>query len=116
MASWSQRTMAAVTVSMALPVGTAGAQTIDDAPRFAGRGLMLDVAQHFQPISVMKTMIDQMAAVTLNTLHVHLTDDQGWRIEIKKYPKLTQVGCWRRRGPAGHGRPKRSVAATPRTS
>ncbi|WP_294338673.1 family 20 glycosylhydrolase [uncultured Sphingomonas sp.] len=112
MASWSKRAMAAVTVSMALPVGTAGAQTIDDAPRFAGRGLMLDVAQHFQPISVMKTMIDQMAAVTLNTLHIHLTNHQGWRVEITKYPKLTQVGGWRLPPRTGGPRPTEKVGGS----
>ncbi|KQT35347.1 beta-hexosaminidase [Sphingomonas sp. Leaf412] len=74
---------------------TIPAMRIDDAPRFAWRGLMIDPARHFQPVGVLKDMIDQMAAVKLNTLHLHLTDDQGWRMEIRKYPKLTQVGAWR---------------------
>lgn len=69
---------------------------IDDAPRFGWRGLMLDVARHFQPIEFVRGVIDQMASVKLNTLHLHLTDDQGWRFEVKRYPKLTEIGAWRR--------------------
>lgn len=68
---------------------------IDDAPRFAWRGLMIDSARHFQPPAEIKKIIDAMAALKLNTLHWHLTDDQGWRLEIRKYPKLTSVGAWR---------------------
>ena len=68
---------------------------IEDSPRFAWRGLMVDVARHFQPIEELYTIVDQMAAVKLNTLHLHLTDDQGWRFEVKRYPRLTQVGAWR---------------------
>jgi len=69
---------------------------IDDAPRFGWRGLMLDVARHFQPIEFVRGVVDQMASVKLNTLHLHLTDDQGWRFEVKRYPKLTEIGGWRR--------------------
>lgn len=72
---------------------------IADAPRFAWRGAMLDSARHFQSPEFIKRFIDQLALLKLNTLHWHLTDDQGWRIEIKRYPKLTEVGAWRR--PAG---------------
>ncbi|HEU0305577.1 MAG TPA: family 20 glycosylhydrolase, partial [Lysobacter sp.] len=68
------------------------AQRIEDAPRFAWRGLMLDVARHFRSVDDVKAMLDQMALHKLNTLHWHLTDDQGWRIEIRQYPKLTEVG------------------------
>ncbi|WP_380874369.1 hypothetical protein ACFB49_47530 [Sphingomonas sp. DBB INV C78] len=68
---------------------------IDDAPRFAWRGLMLDSARHFQSPAFVKQLIDWMAAHKLNTLHWHLVDDQGWRLEIKKYPKLTEVSGWR---------------------
>jgi len=68
------------------------AQRIDDAPRFAWRGLMLDVARHFRTPDEVKALIDQMALHKLNTFHWHLTDDQGWRIQIKRYPKLTQIG------------------------
>ncbi|WP_394646499.1 beta-N-acetylhexosaminidase [uncultured Sphingomonas sp.] len=71
------------------------AMTIDDAPRFAWRGLMIDPARHFLPIADLRAIVDQMAAVKLNTLHLHLTDDQGWRFEVKRYPKLTEVGAWR---------------------
>ncbi|WP_257389468.1 beta-N-acetylhexosaminidase, partial [Tahibacter caeni] len=71
------------------------AGTITDAPRYAWRGLMLDSARHYQPPEFVKKLIDAMALHKLNTLHWHLTDDQGWRIEIKKYPRLTEVGAWR---------------------
>ena len=65
---------------------------IQDAPAFEYRGLMIDVARHFQPMSFLKKMVDLMAMQKMNRLHLHLVDDQGWRIEIKKYPKLTEVG------------------------
>ncbi|MCD2322795.1 family 20 glycosylhydrolase [Sphingomonas sp. IC-56] len=71
------------------------AVTIEDAPRFGWRGLLMDVARHFQPIEDVYKIVDQMASVKLNTLHLHLTDDQGWRFEVKRYPKLTQLGGWR---------------------
>jgi hexosaminidase len=68
---------------------------IDDYPRFGYRGLMLDVARHFFSVEFVKKYIDLMAAYKLNNFHWHLTDDQGWRIEIKKYPKLTQISSQR---------------------
>ena len=68
---------------------------IKDYPRFAWRGFHADPCRHFQTVEDLKTMIDVMAQYKVNTLHWHLTDDQGWRIEIKKYPRLTQVGAWR---------------------
>ena len=68
---------------------------IDDAPRFPHRALMLDPARHFLPVNDVKFFIDQMARYKYNILQLHLTDDQGWRIEIKKYPKLTEIGAWR---------------------
>ena len=71
------------------------AQLITDSPRFAWRGLMLDSARHFQPPGFVLKFIDWMALHKLNVLHWHLTDDQGWRLEIKKYPRLTSVGAWR---------------------
>ena len=71
------------------------AVTVTDRPRFAWRGLMLDVARHHMPPEFVKQMIDWMAVHKLNTLHWHLTDDQGWRLEIRKYPLLTEVGAWR---------------------
>jgi hexosaminidase len=66
-----------------------------DYPRFAWRGLLLDSARHFQPPEFVKRFIDEMALHKLNVLHWHLTDDQGWRVEIKRYPKLTDIGAWR---------------------
>jgi hexosaminidase len=71
------------------------AMTVNDAPRFGWRGLMVDSGRHFFPPASMKRFIDLMAMHKLNTLHWHLTEDQGWRIEIKKYPKLTTVGATR---------------------
>lgn len=79
--------------------GTIRAVTIDDAPRFAWRGLMLDSARHFQPAPYVKQLIDRMAMEKLNVFHWHLTDDQGWRLQIDRYPRLTEVGAWRQ--PAG---------------
>ena len=69
---------------------------IDDAPRFGYRGLMLDVARHFFPKEEVKKIIDLMAFHKLNRLHWHLTDDQGWRVEIKRYPRLTEYGSIRK--------------------
>ena len=80
---------------------------IDDAPRFRWRGYMADVARHFQPIESLKKNVDQMAALKLNMLHLHLTDDQGWRVEIKRYPDLTRIGAWRTEPNAGGSPPKR---------
>lgn len=68
---------------------------ITDQPRFVYRGLHLDVGRHMFPVSFIKEYIDMMARYKLNTFHWHLTEDQGWRIEIKKYPKLTSVGGYR---------------------
>ena len=68
---------------------------IEDAPRFAYRGLHLDVGRHFQPVAFVKRYIDLMARYKFNTFHWHLTEDQGWRIEIKKYPRLTEVASCR---------------------
>jgi hexosaminidase len=64
---------------------------ISDFPRFTWRGLMIDVARHFQPVDVIKRNLDAMAAMKMNVLHWHLVDDQGWRIEMKKHPKFTQL-------------------------
>jgi hexosaminidase len=69
--------------------------TITDYPRFEYRGMHLDVGRHFFPISFIKKYIDYLAAYKYNTFHWHLTEDQGWRIEIKKYPELTKTGAWR---------------------
>ncbi len=70
--------------------------TIEDHPRFQWRGMHLDVSRHFFDADYVKSMIDQMARLKMNSFHWHLVDDQGWRIEIKKYPKLTEIGAWRK--------------------
>ncbi|GAB3905683.1 family 20 glycosylhydrolase [Larkinella knui] len=75
---------------------------IEDQPRYGYRGLHLDVARHFFPVSFIKKYIDLLALHKFNVFHWHLTDDQGWRIEIKKYPKLTQVGSRRKETLIGH--------------
>ena len=77
------------------PAQTLHAQTIRDAPVYPWRGLMLDSARHFQSTAFIRSMIDTMAMHKMNVLHWHLTDDQGWRLEIRKYPRLTSVGAWR---------------------
>jgi hexosaminidase len=69
---------------------------IEDSPRFAYRGVLLDVSRHFMPIDFIKQFIDVMAMYKLNRLQWHLTDDQGWRIEIKKYPRLVEIGSVRK--------------------
>jgi hexosaminidase len=68
---------------------------VSDQPRFQWRGLHLDVSRHFFSVEEVKRFIELMAYYKFNTFHWHLTDDQGWRIEIKKYPKLTEIGAWR---------------------
>lgn len=87
---------------------TVPAVRIDDWPRFGWRGLMIDSARHMQSVADIERMVDQMALHKLNTLHWHLTDDQGWRIEIKRYPELTRTGAWRTPPEAGkEGTPTR---------
>lgn len=86
---------------------TIPAVEIEDQPRFSWRGNMLDVGRHFFPISFLKEYIDILASYKLNIFHWHLTEDQGWRIEIKKYPKLTEISHWRDETVVGHaGRSK----------
>ena len=68
---------------------------IEDQPRYAYRGMHLDVCRHFMPVEFIEKYIDNLALHKFNRFHWHLTEDQGWRIEIKKYPKLTEVGAWR---------------------
>ncbi len=76
---------------------------IEDAPRFGWRGFMLDEGRHFFGKEEVKRVLDLMAAYKMNRFHWHLTEDQGWRIEIKKYPKLTEVGAWRQSKVLGWG-------------
>ncbi|MBM7442798.1 beta-N-acetylhexosaminidase [Streptomyces sp. HB132] len=78
------------------------ATEIEDGPRFGWRGLMFDVARHFTPKDGVLRMLDLLAAHKLNVFHFHLTDDQGWRVEIKRHPRLTEVGAWRARTKHGH--------------
>ena len=76
--------------------------TIHDHPQYAWRGMHLDVSRHFLPVGEIETLLDVMALHRLNILHLHLTDDQGWRLEIRGYPRLTEVGAWRSRTLKGH--------------
>lgn len=80
------------------------AVTIEDQPRFSWRGSHLDVSRHFQPLDYIRKHLDLMALHKLNRFHWHLTDDQGWRIEIRRYPKLTSVAGWRPETIIGHER------------
>ncbi|SHM82594.1 hexosaminidase [Chitinophaga jiangningensis] len=75
---------------------------IKDYPRFAYRGMHLDVGRHFFTVDYLKTLIDQLALYKINNFHWHLTDDQGWRIEIKRYPKLQSIAAWRDQTLIGH--------------
>jgi len=75
------------------------ALTIRDEPRFAWRGVMLDCCRHMLSVEEIMRFLDAMALQKINVLHWHLTEDQGWRIEIKKYPKLTEIGAWRAESP-----------------
>ncbi|MEP5103850.1 MAG: family 20 glycosylhydrolase [Ekhidna sp.] len=77
------------------------ALTIVDGPRFEWRGLLLDCSRHFMEVDFVKRYIDLLALYKMNVLHWHLTEDQGWRIEIDKYPKLTSIGAWRDDGKGG---------------
>lgn len=88
---------------------------ISDQPRFGWRGLMLDVSRHFFTVDEVKQYIDAMAMYKFNTLHLHLTDDNGWRIEIKSLPRLTSVGAWRaeRYGTFGDRTPVKEGEPTP---
>ena len=78
------------------------AMNLTDAPRFAYRGAMMDVGRNFLPKEAVLKMLDLMAFYKLNRFHFHLTDDQGWRIEIKKYPRLTEKGAYRKQTQVGH--------------
>jgi hexosaminidase len=89
--------------SAAIPV-----LTIQDSPRFAWRGVMVDPCRNFQPIESVYAIVDRMVEVKLNTLHFHLSDDQGWRFEVKRYPELTRTGAWRNGPDTGHGPGARS--------
>ena len=90
------------TLRKALPAGEGSdvavpAVVVEDAPRFAYRGMHLDVSRHFFGEDFVKRYIDMLALHHINIFHFHISDDQGWRVEIKKYPRLTEVGAWRQR-------------------
>lgn len=80
---------------------------ISDGPRLPWRGVLLDVGRWFLPLPQLRRYVDVLAAHKLTTLHLHLTDDQGWRFESMQYPRLTEVGAWRRESPLGHERDRR---------
>lgn len=89
---------------------------IEDGPRFKWRGMMLDVSRHFYTVEAIKEMLDYMALYKMNVFHWHLTDNEGWRLQIKKYPKLTAVGAWRQEFPGSVFYKKDSVqTGTPYT-
>lgn len=75
--------------------GVISAANVTDNPRFGYRGMMVDVTRYFMPFDSLKNLVDVASRLKINTLHLHLTDDNGWRLEIKKYPKLAEVGAWR---------------------
>ncbi len=87
---------------------------IQDAPRFAWRGAMLDCCRYFRSVDEVKTFIDIMALHKLNVFHWHLTDDQGWRAEIRKYPRLTEVGSVRKETVIGHAKNPEGYDGIPR--
>ena len=87
--------------------------TISDAPRFGYRGLLIDEARHFFGMEAIKDVLDVMEIHKLNTLHWHISDDQGWRVEIKKYPLLTEVGSIRKETLVGHLRRSNEYDGTP---
>ncbi|MFE0175593.1 beta-N-acetylhexosaminidase [Streptomyces sp. NPDC059002] len=78
------------------------AGVVEDTPRFGWRGMMLDVSRYFMPKDGVLRYLDLLATHKLNVFHFHITDDQGWRVEIKRHPKLTEVGSWRSRTRWGH--------------
>ncbi|CAM3551985.1 beta-N-acetylhexosaminidase [Stackebrandtia soli] len=86
---------------------------IDDEPRFAWRGVMIDVARHFQPKSFLLRLIDAAALHRLNVIHLHLTDDQGWRLEVPQWPLLTEIGSWRTETVIGHALSEQGYDGTP---
>ena len=89
--------------SSAVPSWTLSCVKIKDRPRFPWRSMMLDVSRAFVPKDGVKRYLDLMARYKMNVFHWHLTDDQGWRVEIKKYPKLTEIGAWRERNGSRYG-------------
>jgi len=91
----------AATIEPAPPIDLMGIE-ISDEPAFVWRGVHLDVSRHFMPKSFVLKLIDLISMHKCNVLHLHLTDDQGWRMPVRAYPRLVEVGAWRRESPAGH--------------
>jgi hexosaminidase len=96
-------------------VWTVPSLTITDSPRFGWRALMVDVSRHFFTKEEIKTFIDNIVKYKYNLLHLHLTDDQGWRIEIKSLPNLTKVGAWRAKREGAWGNTKAPDPSEPKT-
>ncbi|MFF0247007.1 beta-N-acetylhexosaminidase [Streptosporangium sandarakinum] len=78
--------------------------TVRDVPRYAWRGVMIDVARWWRPVSFLRAYVDLLSLHKFNVLHLHLTDDQGWRFEVRGHPRLTEIGAHRAESPAGHAR------------
>lgn len=92
---WGVQTLRQLIPEEHAPSVSIPAVRIEDAPAFAYRGFMLDVGRHFYPVSFIKKQLDLLSYYKVNVFHWHLTEDQGWRIQIKRYPKLTEMGAWR---------------------
>ena len=92
---WGVQTLRQLLPQRHVAMAKVPAVHIEDAPRYAYRGVMLDVARHFYPVSFIEKQLDVLSYYKINTFHWHLTDDQGWRIQVRRYPKLTRVGALR---------------------
>lgn len=109
---------AAQTLKQSLEKDTSGrwalpCMTITDSPRFTWRGIMIDSGRNPRSIEELKTIIDLLARYKVNTIHWHLTEDQGWRLEIKKYPRLTSIGATRPESPIPGNRNKGTAGPSP---
>lgn len=102
--AWGVQTVRQLLAPGAAQVTSLPALTIRDRPRFAWRGLHLDVARHFFPVAFIERLLDLMALYKLNTFHWHLTDDQGWRLQVRSRPRLTEIGSRRAATPLPHDR------------
>ncbi|MED7925848.1 beta-N-acetylhexosaminidase [Nonomuraea sp. LP-02] len=100
---WGVQTLRQLDTPGGVPCGT-----VRDVPRYAWRGVMIDVARWWRPVSFLRAYVDLLALHKFNVLHLHLTDDQGWRFEVRAHPRLTEVGARRAESPAGHAREGRS--------
>ncbi|MEU8322358.1 beta-N-acetylhexosaminidase [Nonomuraea sp. NPDC048881] len=96
---WGVQTLRQLDGPGGVPCGT-----VRDVPRYAWRGVMIDVARWWRPMSFLRSYVDLLALHKFNVLHLHLTDDQGWRFEVRAHPRLTEAGARRAESPAGHAR------------